>query len=82
MKQLDVGFKMSQITSETFTADFVGTEDTKLEDMEALDLVTDLASLANLLSPATEISWLESVSQSVNTQSYHQSPWPRPQWAA
>ena len=49
--------KMFQITSETFTADFVGTEDeTKLEDIEALDLVTDLASLANLLSPATPTS--------------------------
>ena len=37
------------------TADLVGTEETKLEDIEALDLVTDLASLANLLSPATKI---------------------------
>ena len=46
-------FPISQITSDTFTADFVGTEDTKLEDIEALDLVTDLASLANLLNPAT-----------------------------
>ena len=46
-------FTISQHTSETFTADLVGTEDTKLEEMEALDLVTDLASLANLLSPAT-----------------------------
>ena len=48
-------YKNGQNTSETFTADFVGTEETKLEDIEALDLVTDLASLANLLSPATKI---------------------------
>lgn len=53
LNDVEDSFMISQHTSETFTADLVGTEDTKLEDMEALDLVTDLASLANLLSPAT-----------------------------
>ena len=53
LNDVEDSFTISQHTSETFTADLVGTEDTKLEEMEALDLVTDLASLANLLSPAT-----------------------------
>ena len=46
----------------------MGTEETKLEDIEALDLVTDLASLANLLSPATK----------TRMASFHHKPLPRP----
>ena len=40
------------LTSETLTAVLVGTDDIKLEDRDAFDLVTDLANLANLLKPS------------------------------
>ena len=43
------------LTSDTLTAVLVGTDDIKLEDREAFDLVTDLANLANLLKPSNNI---------------------------
>ena len=67
------------ITSETFTADLVGTEDTKLEDIECLDLVTDLASRANLLSPATETRMASLYINLNPPRPYRQYPSPRPQ---
>ena len=42
---------LSFFTSETLTADLCGSDELKLEDMEAFDLVTDLARRANLLRP-------------------------------
>ena len=45
------------LTSETLTAVLVGTDDIKLEDREAFDLVTDLANLANLLKPSNNTSY-------------------------
>ena len=49
------------LTSDTFTADLVGTEAVKLEDIEALDLVTDLANLANLLRPGLKQRQLDTI---------------------
>ena len=47
--------KSELLTSETLRADLLGTVDTKLADNDALDLVTDLASRANLLRPVTTL---------------------------
>lgn len=49
--------RFSLLTSETLTAVLVGTDDIKLEDREAFDLVTDLANLANLLKPSNNTSY-------------------------
>ena len=49
------------LTSDTFTADLVGTEAVKLEDIEALDLVTDLANRANLLRPGLKQRELDTI---------------------
>ena len=48
----DSNVKYNNLTSETLRLDFVGAEGIKVEEKDALDLVTDLASLANLLRPA------------------------------
>ena len=52
MAKSDSNIQYNKLTSETLRLDFVGAEAIKVEEKDALDLVTDLASLANLLRPA------------------------------
>ena len=60
-KKIPRDSQFRSLTSDTFTADLVGTEAVKLEDIEALDLVTDLANLANLLRPGLKQRQLDTI---------------------
>ena len=62
-------------------ADLLGTEEMRLEDNDALDLVTDLAKRANLLKPKDVNSKCLMFSLSTHCRHYlfHQRLLPHPQ---
>lgn len=65
-------------------ADLLGTEEMRLEDNDALDLVTDLAKRANLLKPKKINSKGKIIFLSTHCRHYlfHRRLWPHPQLVA
>ena len=64
------------LTSDTLTADLCGSEELKLEDIDAFDLVTDLARRANLLRPTLKKCFNSSHNHNSQEQIRSDSPMP------